>query len=713
MTIACVPVGDIRGCVFEQQNVGIAPIHFLFSPMKMSRIEIETEQNRLVMLQPAVQELLQKYPHVDHVGVGVKETRGWMTGELCFRVYVHEKVNAEKLGRRWTIPSHIMGAKTDVLEKHAVLQQAADFANYRPLRGGICIGNELNSNIFLSFLGYGTMGCLARKADASNKLVGLSAQHVLTNGFVPVGPVGPLTPIGLRIGQPTTASVFGIVTNVVGKISQLSSAALDCGIFEIETDEATFISNAGSEYMVQGFNNLTGVAQAVCYEVVRKRGAATGITSGVVVDVKFEGTKILINPCTDFVNFSEPGDSGAVIVNSANKVVGLLIGGSRTNPTKGVAQHIKPVLTELNITIAGQGASTPGLVGVPVANCTPGGVTVCVGGLPPTIAESRNYFKALDDGTLFIHLEPGYAAETLVTQPLHQRQEDIFTRVVPPLAARVFSDPNGWKNRAKSNNVAEPLIVLNAADPARPTAIVDAALRAAIVRLSDYQLGLLATHFPGPVTGEIDYDKTRVTFERFMNGELRERPLTPGSHPKGTDARDGVAWVLKDGPREPNGSFEMMFSGFAWLCIENNIDRAKWIPIYNICVQCQELFMVVYRWRPQVAPPLGSIPIPAFTASTTPNDLEPVGVPIGGGRSRRVRVGETGFGNQGFSFDHFNLGPGTDTLAMVNARLDGTTSIAQSGAARKLFLRNKYAALDYNATKNAMKENIQRMLYMP
>jgi hypothetical protein len=668
--------------------------------MMKSRIEVELTQNRLLSLHEAAQELLMRYPNVDHVGVGVKESNGKLTDELCFRVYVHEKVSDHGLKKHDRIPSSLFGMRTDVLQKHGVQPNAADLGNYRPLRGGIAIANEFNQFNMVGFSGYGTMGCLARVA-ATNKLVGLSAMHVLEDSL----PI-PMISAGINIGQPGVGHIMLFTANIVGQVTVGSfTGGLDCGIFEVDSSNEQFVNLAGSEFLVQDISNLTGVAQAVCYEIVRKRGASTRLTQGVIVDVRYDGTNILINPCTDFVNFSEPGDSGAVIVNAANKVVGLLIGSSRTDVTKGVANHIHPVMVALGITIAGQGIATPGLVGIPAANCAPGGLTVCFGGAEPSITASKNYFKDLDDGTLFLSSQPGYSTSAA----LQNRSNAIFGASNSMRALffpYVFNHADGWEARARNNQVALPMFVLDAADPAKPTAIVNAAFRANIVLLSDYQLNLLSTHFPGTTgAGSIDYDKVRVTFERFMNGELRDRPTV--GHPY------GAAALLRDGPREPNGSFEMLFAAFAWLCVENGINATKWEKIFNICVQCQELFMTVYRRRPQVAPPAGSIPIPAFTLGSTGNDLNPAVFTPSGGSPRRVQVGETNFGLTGFSFDHFNLGPSTDTLAMAIARLNSVSSIAQSNGARKAFLRAKYIGMSYSATKTAMKENLQRMMYMP
>ena len=68
--------------------------------------------------------------------------------------------------------------------------------------------------------------------------------------------------------------------------------------------------------------------------------------------------------------FACHGDSGAVIVNSGNQVVGLLVAANRADMKKVIATHIKPVMVDLGITIAGTDAAT---IGEPVG----GGAAGC------------------------------------------------------------------------------------------------------------------------------------------------------------------------------------------------------------------------------------------------------------------------------------------------------------------------------------------------
>lgn len=643
--------------------------------MMKSRLSITKEQDRLIAMHSKVQGYLRQFPNVEHVGVGIKETDGRHTEELCFRVYVDRKLDRAMLRPEDRLPDTIYGVPTDVLEKmQTELNGGPDSQKYASMRGGVQIRNEFHQGD--NRIGAGTVGCLARTTTGS-KLVALTARHVLTDGLSGT-PLPAVTTV--EVGHPRWIKCCCCCSyNEVGSVMKVSAITdLDCGIVELDGSASSDVASESTEHEVEGIGTIAGVAQAVCYEKVSKRGAATSLTEGVVVDVMFEGTKILINPCIGYANFSEPGDSGAVILNASNKVIGLLVGSSRTAANKGVAHHIKPVLTELDITINGEGAGTAGLVGVPTSSCS-GGSTICRN-------PAAQYFKELDDGSLFVSLQPTFSTEG-PSGPLHQRQAAMGL-VIPALEPRVFSSSIGWVEQAKNDAIATKLTV---------TAVGDPALHAAIQLLSTFQLDLLKSHFPGATSGTIDYDKTRNAYEQFMNGELRERPT--GVHPY------AGSYLVTDGPREPNGSFEMMFSGFAWLCVENGIDATEWTEIYNTLVMCQELFMTVYRRRPQSAPPAGSLPIPSFTPGAAGNSLE-----VTSFLGRPVRPGETGFGTSGFRFDHFNL-TSTTSAAQMALDLDSFTSPAQSNEARKVFLRAKYAAFSYAQTKVAMKENIQRMLY--
>ncbi len=96
---------------------------------------------------------------------------------------------------------------------------------------------------------------------------------------------------------------------------------------------------------------------------VTKRGAATGVTSGIVVRTDYDevawihgrphraARQLLVRSLDEGRPFSAAGDSGALLVNEAGHAVGLLWGATRSG--EGVASPIAPVLYAMNITFIG------------------------------------------------------------------------------------------------------------------------------------------------------------------------------------------------------------------------------------------------------------------------------------------------------------------------------------------------------------------------
>lgn len=336
------------------------------------------EQKRLLALHPQAERLLLQFPGVVHVGLGIKEVDHRHTEEFAFRVYVQKKIPLPSLAAADRIPPEILGVKTDVLEKdefdELVCQSTdlhVDDRKYRSegLRGGIQIRNTLYNNEHPS--GFGTLGCLARTTDASHKLVGLSCAHVLNAG------IPDLTTLGTVVAHPLFyTSCCCCTSGDVGKIvKSVRTDRLDCAVFEI-TDQKVVqaITTNHTENLVRGDDSggnpttltLTGCAQAVCFETVTKRGRSTGWTTGTVADVLYDNGQILIQR-TGAGPFACYGDSGAVILNSALKVIGLLWGADQATLQKGLANHIGPALDALGIMIAGDFGA--GIATLPTSHC--------------------------------------------------------------------------------------------------------------------------------------------------------------------------------------------------------------------------------------------------------------------------------------------------------------------------------------------------------
>ena len=325
--------------------------------MNRSRAEIAIEQQRLCALLPYVRKQLKQLSNVKEVGVGAKEINHAIVQELCFRVYVEKKVAVDLLEADDLIPSHIQGIPTDVILDFEVQDCARDDSRYRPLIGGSQIRNEFFSNrLSGKHRGAGTLGCLARTAD--NKLVGLGARHVFIDGNVATS--------GMSLGQPRYVSsccelcTYNEIGEVIAEDETTDSAIVE--IIQRLEDKITAPTNLEDE--VLGIGTIQGVAPLVCFDTVKKYGAGTSLTTGTIIDTAYATDKLVIAAVPGLYpddRFAGPGDSGAVIVNSADKVIALLVGSERVtgsnrskNGLNGVAIPIKSVLQNLDISIAGQ-----------------------------------------------------------------------------------------------------------------------------------------------------------------------------------------------------------------------------------------------------------------------------------------------------------------------------------------------------------------------
>lgn len=312
------------------------------------------EHERLTSLLEQATEELKRYSGVTSVEIGIKETGRQLTQELAFRVYVQKKKPADQLSPGEKIPEEIFGVKTDVIE-YDIPVLHSDESKYRPLKGGIQIGNDARAAL-------GTFGCIARR-NSDNALVALSNYHVMMDSKQATD--------SSEIGQPTYVDCCCCSCDDIGEVvaSQLDGT-VDCAIAKIKSGiiATNTIRLIGGD--VFGSNNAV-----VGTSTVTKVGRTTDRTTGTIISITHstpsnatEGipartNQILIKPDPGVPMFSDHGDSGSVILNSDKEVVGLLWGGysSPSNPLNGytVACPIANVLSALNITIP-LGALTTG-----------------------------------------------------------------------------------------------------------------------------------------------------------------------------------------------------------------------------------------------------------------------------------------------------------------------------------------------------------------
>ncbi len=334
------------------------------------------------LLASGIEQKLRALPNVFHVSVGLKEAaRRLVTDRLCIRVYVREKKPLDELAPEQRVPAEINGVPTDVNVVPAVEFQS-DNTRYRPIKGGIQISNgwiDIRPPATLASVATGTLGCMA--IDNTDKdEVFISAQHVLLASSVgPGDPIYQPAPIWFpNISVP--AQVPSMITDNGDKVAVVRRAVIndkvDAGIARIDVSSCCHCCGIHFSTEINGLSvagtparsTILGDERATAGMTVFKVGAGTLRTEGRVVDVNlpdftipgttprtFKG-QISIQQVNTAMQFSDVGDSGAVVINAANKIVGLVFAGGKdvAGAAAGfltIANHISDVLTALNIHI--------------------------------------------------------------------------------------------------------------------------------------------------------------------------------------------------------------------------------------------------------------------------------------------------------------------------------------------------------------------------
>jgi hypothetical protein len=329
-------------------------------------------------------------PGVTAVGLGSKEVAGQPTGELALKVFVVRKRPPDELDAADLIPAEIDGLRTDVIEGGeirlvvdppgaVILNDNTDDTRSRPLVGGRRIRREGS--------GYaGTVGCFLVDAAHVGTAYGLTNYHV-----VDVPDVSPLAAGTSAVGQPTgDSSMTACCNDLFGKYAGGERVVPGA-------DEAVIKLDPGMQWqaeiaeigIVTDKHEITQAEATPQTYKVRKRGARTGLTGGVVRSLNTSSghadNGIVIQPNanptagTRTVFFDYEGDSGSALVNDASEVVGLIY--ARDDSGNGYAYAIDHVLERLgkalSVTLQVAVATAPGVV-----NTVPGAAMVAT---PPEL----------------------------------------------------------------------------------------------------------------------------------------------------------------------------------------------------------------------------------------------------------------------------------------------------------------------------------------
>lgn len=275
------------------------------------------------------------------VGIGEKITNGRYTGKKCVSVFVLSKESESEVDPLAMVPKKINGIPTDVVATGEIFAYPHR-GRYRPAPGGVSVGHYQ--------ITAGSLGCLVRRG---NQLFILSNNHVLANSNS--------AQIGDPILQPGVFDGGNLQTDVIARLTQYVEIKfgdqpnfVDCAIAQTAPPLVT------PNNKCIGRLNPTPV-NGNLFMVVKKCGRTTQFTRGLItatnVTIRVSyGTlgqalyqnQLLITSIPGFP-FSQPGDSGSLIVNNfTNQPVGLLFAGSSFVT---IANPINAVLSALNVSI--------------------------------------------------------------------------------------------------------------------------------------------------------------------------------------------------------------------------------------------------------------------------------------------------------------------------------------------------------------------------
>ena len=267
---------------------------------------------------------LLQLPNVEGVGLGHKLINGYNTKEPCIHVLVSNKIPLNSLNYKCIIPKTYMGIKTDVINLGGKATQYSLKDKVRPLESGYSVGASLYKT--------GTLSCIVFRS----KLIGRN-YFLLSNNHVFAG--NNKLPIGSKIIQPAHADGGRSETHLVGNLSEFiplkfkSSVHSPVNYVDAAIAKVTKVDLISNK--IGKIGKLKGVDTAKLNEDVRKVGRTTGLTEGKVHTIN---TTITVHPSDSqellyknqiIASIEQDfGDSGSLLVNNNNKVLGLFVGGS-------------------------------------------------------------------------------------------------------------------------------------------------------------------------------------------------------------------------------------------------------------------------------------------------------------------------------------------------------------------------------------------------
>jgi hypothetical protein len=273
-----------------------------------------------LLAKSALEQTLSLIPGVVGIDIGLREQGTELTEQLAIRIFVADAANLP-----FGLQQAIAGIPVPVVIAQRNFQPLADLARYDALIGGISIAAG-HGPLGVSQRGAGTLGGFARDTLFPGSIVGVSCAHV----------IAAHDSEEVRQGDPIVQPEGKVAASrEVGRLYRWSEP-MDIAVFALN-------SGVSAQMRIAEAGPYRGMAKAKINDLVSKRGRTTRLTRGRVSGVGLkvfgregydQGFEIWTQEANPTI-FCDHGDSGSLIINQNNQVVGLLTMAG-LSPTWGV-----------------------------------------------------------------------------------------------------------------------------------------------------------------------------------------------------------------------------------------------------------------------------------------------------------------------------------------------------------------------------------------
>lgn len=291
------------------------------------------EEKKIQAIKKKHEKKLLGFPNVVGVGIGEKVRGGIRTGRTSVKIYVEKKIPKIELAKKDLVPETISLAEESVetdVEEVGKITALSYKGRYRPAPPGCSVGHYK--------ITAGTFGCLVKERKSDQVFI-LSNNHVLANSNK--------AKRGDAILQPGPHDGGKNPQDRIASLEKWEEIKFDgqTNLIDAALAKPEKVNLVKSEIILIG--KIKGQEKARVGMKVQKTGRTTGYTIGVIRDINatikvdYDGQVALFQNQIMTSAMSSGGDSGSLVLERKNKVIGLLFAGSE------VVTLLNPIITVL------------------------------------------------------------------------------------------------------------------------------------------------------------------------------------------------------------------------------------------------------------------------------------------------------------------------------------------------------------------------------